>query len=114
VTAGAAQAERVPGVEDLQIGLLDCDDQVGRPLTRLPFGVDEAAGEQHVGVRDPATECPPAGHDDAAIHRPRLTLRRPDAGGDAPPAPEQLLARFGRQVRRQQAARDRDRHTPAG
>ena len=76
--------------------------------------LDEAAGEQHVGVGDPAAERPPARH-----RRPR----RP-RGGPCPAAPTRRPRRpvrrrtaprgSRRQVGDQQAAGDRDRHTPAG
>jgi len=115
VAAGSPEAERVPRVHYLEVALLDREHRVDRAVTRLPSRrVDEAAGEQQVGVRDPAAERPSAGHDDPAVHGACLAPRRPHAGRDAPPTAEQLLARLGRQIGGEQAAGDRDRHTPAG
>ena len=51
--------------------------------------VDQAAGEHHVGVVDPAAERPAARHHDAAVDRPAGAARRPHAGGDAAPVAEQ-------------------------
>ena len=86
VTAGASQAERVPGVQDLQ--LLGGQRDHGRAI------LEQAAGEQHVGVGDAAAERPAAGHDDAAVHAACLALRRPHAGGHTASTAEQLVARL--------------------
>ena len=106
VTAGAAQAKGVPGVEDLQ--LLGGQRDHGRAI------LEHAAGEQHVGVGDAAAERPSARHHDAAGHAPGLALRRPYAGGHTASVAEQLVAADRRQICDQQAAGDRDRHAPAG
>ena len=106
VAAGAAQAEGVPGVEDLKL----CGGQRDHGRTVL----EQAPGEHHVGVGDAAAERPTPRDHHAAGHRTGLALRRPHPGGHAASVPEQLVAAYRRQIGDQQAAGDRDRHTPAG
>ncbi len=82
VAAGAAQAQRVPGVEDLAARSLGSATTLGTGRSpRRPPRLDEAAGEQQVGVGDPAAERPPAGHHDAAVDGAPCRAG-PHAGGD--------------------------------
>jgi len=61
VAAGAAQAQRVPGVENLEIVFAQRNDR------RHATIIDQAAGKHHVRVGDSAAERPAARHHDAAI-----------------------------------------------
>ena len=86
VTAGAAQSQRVPVIQELKVFRWHRDDG------RDGLFVDHASGEHHVGVTDAAAKWPLPRHHDAAVDRASLAAWRPHARGQAAPVAEQLIA----------------------
>ena len=105
----------MPRVENLQVFLPQRDHTRHDLLARrLRAAVNQAAGEQEIGVRYTAAERPAARHHYPTVDWLRLAAWRPHTGGHHLLDAEQLVAALGRQIGGQQTARDRDRHAPPG
>jgi len=113
VAPGAAQAQRVPGVDDLQV-VAGESDHARRGAGAGAAVLDDAAREERLGVRDPAAVGPPAGDADPAVDELGASPRGPHPGGDPLWIVEQVGPALGAEVGGEQAAGGGDRHAPAG